>query len=107
MQRPTRWGSPAAWRRGPGSRVQGPEPGVRSQRHTGRGGDNTHHPECMRARYAQHALPFAVPRSGDIGAMIHEARRCGCPDLVHDGRGRVVDPHGRPVTQSAWVAITG
>ena len=27
---------------------------------TGRGGNNTHHPECMRARYAQHMLPFAA-----------------------------------------------
>ena len=75
--------------------------------HKGRGGDNTHHPECLRGRYAQHVLPFAVPQSGDGAAMIHEARRCGCPDLVHDGRGWVVDPHGRPVAQSAWVAITG
>ena len=72
-----------------------------------RGGDYTHHDACVRRRYAHHVLSFAAPRQGDRVAMIHEARRCGCPDLVHDGSGWVADPQGRSVTQSAWVAALG
>ena len=70
-----------------------------------RGGDYTHHEECVRRRYAQHVLPFVAPQKGDKCTMIHEARRCGCPDVVHDGHGWVTDPNGRVVVQSAWVAL--
>ena len=73
-------------------------------REGGWGGDHTHHSDCVRHRYAQHVIPYVAPQVGDRVTMIHEARRCGCPDLVRlKGQGWVADPDGRRVTQSAWV----
>jgi hypothetical protein len=67
------------------------------------GGDNTHAALCVRSSRARHVVTYVAPQKGDRVAMIGDARRGGCADLVHDGRGWMADPHGRAVEHSAWV----
>ena len=52
-------------------------------------------------RFGRHA---DAPAKGDRAIMIGEARRLGCADRIHDGHEWVVDPLGRPLEHSAWVA---
>ena len=74
-------------------------------RGSNRGGDNTHHEACVRHCYAHHGEPFRLPVNGDRVLMLGDARRMGCPDLVHNGRGWVDDPGGRPLQLSMWMAV--
>jgi hypothetical protein len=70
---------------------------------SGAKGRAAHHHDCVRGAMQQHRQPFRRPTRGERVQMVGEARRCGKPDVVYDGRAWVVDPEGRPVQQSAWV----
>lgn len=70
---------------------------------TGKGGDTTHDPKCMRRQFQLHQIPFRTRKRGDRAQMLPEARRLGCADKIFDGSSWVDDANGRPIIHSAWV----
>ena len=71
---------------------------------TGRGGDASHTEGCLRGAFARHTQEWRAPVKGDRALMRDAARRMGCADRIHDGREWVVDPQGRPLEHSVWIA---